>query len=76
MSKNSAAAKRAREGAQIVHILPLDEKGGHPPHTWGMVEDGALTKNAKLAIQQDSWDAYRKEQTTKARAAKMKSPNK
>ena len=58
--KSSAAAQRAKAGAKIVHILPLEPNGSHPTLTWGMIEDGVLAKNSKKAIDQDSFDEYKK----------------
>ena len=59
--KSSAAAGRARAGAKIVHILPLDKDGGHSNGPgWGMCEDGKLSKNSKASIDQASFEAYKK----------------
>jgi hypothetical protein len=50
--KGSAAAQRAREGAKITWIIPLDAAGKHtaPTTGWGLIEDGVLkiTCNAVL----------------------------
>ena len=59
-NKGSATAARARAGASIVHILPLDAGGGHTNGVgWGMVEDGVLTKNSTAAIDQRSFREYK-----------------
>ena len=46
MDKDSAAAKRARQGAQITHIIPLGANGQHGSGTynWGIIEDGRIAK--------------------------------
>ena len=68
--KGSAAAARARRGARIVHILPLDAAGKHSNGPgWGMVEDGALVKNSSAAIDAASWAAYRKRSTARPAGA-------
>ena len=60
-SKGSATAARARAGARIVHILPLDPRGGHTSGAgWGMVENGKLAKNSTAAVDQSSFKAYKK----------------
>mmetsp|Transcript_18876 Transcript_18876/g.56085 ORF Transcript_18876/g.56085 Transcript_18876/m.56085 type:complete len:90 (+) Transcript_18876:1-270(+) len=57
--KASRTAARARAGAKIVHILPLDARGKHTNGPgWGMVEDGVLVKNSPAAIDQASFRAY------------------
>eukprot|EP00729_Bicosta_minor_P011403 gene11403-19557_t len=51
VGKSSAAAARARAGAKIVHILPLYPDGKHlSTNCWGLVEDGAIAKNSKVAL--------------------------
>ena len=68
-SKSSAAAARARAGAKIVHILPVDEHGSHSRGAgWGMVEDGVLTKNSTAAIDQASFKAYKAVQRKRQRS--------
>ena len=63
-SKGSSVAARARAGAKIVHILPLQPGGSHPTNTWGLIEDGVLMKNANLAIEPESFKEYQKEKNT------------
>lgn len=47
-AKNSHAAERARSGAHITHILPLDAMGQHTAPTcggdWGMIEGNELKR--------------------------------
>lgn len=58
-NKSSSTAARARNGAKIVHILPLQPDGSHTQGSgWGLVEDGVLTKNSVQAIDQASFEAY------------------
>lgn len=56
--KKSAAANRAREGAKITWLLPLDDAGHNtvPPYSsdWGTIEGGVLTKNCPAVLNQDS----------------------
>lgn len=52
--KQSKAAQRARAGAKITHILPLDAQGRHtsPQYSsdWGCIEEGKLTKSCAAVL--------------------------
>jgi hypothetical protein len=74
-SKDSAAAARARAGAKIVHILPLQTDGSHPTNTWGLVEDGVIRKNSTLALLPESFKAYKKALKAKAKKAAGPAPS-
>ena len=54
LEKSSAAARRARLGANITHVLPLDAAGLHtaPAHSgdWGMIENGVLVKKCAAVL--------------------------
>ena len=54
LKTGSKAAQRARGGAQISHIIPLDAQGRHTAaaysHDWGMIEEGKLTKHCRAVL--------------------------
>ena len=59
LKKNSATAARANAGAEIVHVLPMDQTGSHPKCWWGMVEDGRITKSTKMMLDPGVWSGYK-----------------
>ena len=60
------------DGSNIVWILPLEKDGKHPPHTWGCVENGVMTKFSSKAIKASSWDEYLRESRDSGRTKKTK----
>ena len=54
LTTGSKAAKRACEGAEISHVIPLDAQGRHTAaqysHDWGMVEEGKLVKHCRAVL--------------------------
>ena len=74
--KSSAAAQRAKAGARITHILPLDDKGRHTPPSyasdWGCIEEGKLTKNSSAILNQNDVRAVAPDKASAALAQRKR----
>lgn len=71
---DNAAAARARAGAKITHILPLDAAGRHTGSgggTWGTLEEDRLTRTCAAVLNADDVARHRADL---ASAGKRKRP--